>query len=112
MIGYSFGRAIGGRLCVASTLAALVACGQARAADPEPADVFMQSVVRRNGTLGWQQLCPRAQARLPLSVVQDQATAQRMAEAGVGITLSLDFLGSRPLPDGGEIRFYLVTARF
>ncbi|MFL5658001.1 MAG: hypothetical protein ACJ8CB_27945, partial [Ktedonobacteraceae bacterium] len=25
---------------------------------PAPADVFMQSVVKRDGTLGWHQLCP------------------------------------------------------
>jgi hypothetical protein len=112
MIGKRIGRTIGGRLCATGALAALVACGQARAADTEAADLFMQSVVRRDGTLGWQQLCAPAQARLPLRVVQDQAAAQRLAEAGAGITFSVDYLASRPNPGGGEIRVYLVTARF
>jgi hypothetical protein len=112
MIAETVARTIGGGLCATGALVALVACGQARAADPDPADLFMQSVVRRDATTGWQQLCPSARDRLPLRIVQDQAAAQRLAETGSGITLSVDFLGSRPRPDGGEIRVYLVTARF
>jgi hypothetical protein len=77
-----------------------------------PADTFMQSVVRRDGTLGWQQLCAQARAQLPLAVVQDQAAAQRIAEAGAGVTLTLVYMGSQPRPGGGEIRVYIVTAHF
>ena len=44
---------------------------------PAPADLFMQSVVKRDGTLGWHQLCPSLQAQLPLSMLASQVEAQR-----------------------------------
>ena len=112
MAGEASGRSVRTRLGAAGALCALVACAPARAADRDPADLLMQAIVDRDGTLGWHQLCPRAQARLPLRVVQDQAAAQRLAEADAGVTLSLDYLGSRPSPAGGEIRIYIVTASF
>jgi hypothetical protein len=34
---------------------------------PTPADLFMRSVVKRDGNLGWHQLCPALQAQKPLS---------------------------------------------
>lgn len=44
---------------------------------PAPADLFRQSVVKRDGTLGWHQLCPSLQAQLPLSMLASQVEAQR-----------------------------------
>jgi hypothetical protein len=78
---------------------------------PAPADVFMQSVVKRDGTLGWHQLCPALQAQMPLSALASQVEEQRIAESGQSLTLTVDYVGSHPQPQGGQIRVYVVTAR-
>lgn len=77
---------------------------------PVPADVFMQSVVKRDGNLGWHQLCTALQAQEPLSVLESQVKQQRIAEAGQGLTLTGDYVGAHSRPQGGQIRFYVVTA--
>ena len=78
---------------------------------PTPADLFMQSVVKRDGALGWHQLCPTLQAQEPLSVLAGQVEQQRVAESGQGLTLMVDYVGAHPRPQGGQIRMYVVTAR-
>ncbi|MFL5657505.1 MAG: hypothetical protein ACJ8CB_25400 [Ktedonobacteraceae bacterium] len=78
---------------------------------PAPADLFMQSVVKRDGTLGWHQLCPALQAQMPLPALASQVEEQRIAESGQGLTLVVDYVGAHPQPQGGQIRVYVVTAR-
>jgi hypothetical protein len=78
---------------------------------PTPADLFMQSVVKRDGALGWHQLCPALQAQEPLSVLIGQVEQQRIAESGQGLTLMVDYIGAHSRPQGGQIRLYVVTAR-
>ncbi len=75
-----------------------------------PADLFMQSVATLDGDLGWQQLCPAMQAQLPRAVLLEQTGAQRLAASERGVSLSIDHVGDRGRPDGGQIRFYLATA--
>jgi|SRR5215469_7753307 len=82
----------------------------AKAASPAPADLFMQSVVKRDGNLGWHQLCPALQAQEPLPVLARQVEQQRLAESGEGLTLTVDYIGADPRPQGGQIRLYVVTA--
>jgi hypothetical protein len=77
---------------------------------PAPADLFMQSVVKRDGALGWHQLCPSVQAQLPLATLTRQVEEQRISESGQDLTLTVDYVGSHPRPQGGEIRLYVVTA--
>jgi hypothetical protein len=77
---------------------------------PAPADLFMQSVVQRDGGLGWHQLCPALQAQVPLAVLASQVQQQRSAEARQGLTLTLDYIGAHAQPQGGQIRLYVVTA--
>src|SRR5579864_2221203 len=78
---------------------------------PAPADLFMQSVVKRDGALGWHQLCPALQAQEPLPVLTGQVEEQRIAESGQGLTLTVDYVGAHSRPQGGQIRLYVVTAR-
>ena len=94
---------LGGRLHVA-TLGAF-------GARPVPADLFMQSVIRGDGQQGWRQLCPAMQAELPLDELRSQGDALRASEAHQGLTLTLDYVGARPRPSGGEVRVYVVTGR-
>ncbi len=82
--------------------------GQAVAASP--ADLFIRSVVTRDGALGWRQLCHDVQAQVTEVSVREQADAQRAAEAGTGVRLTADFVGTRPASQGGQIRLYLLTA--
>ncbi len=77
---------------------------------PFPADLFMQSVVKRDGALGWHQLCPSVQAQLPLSVLANQVKQQHIAESRRGLTLTVDYVGAHSRPQGGQIRLYVVTA--
>jgi hypothetical protein len=81
------------------------------AAASTPADAFMQSVVARDGALGWQQLCPGAQAALPLAVLVEETAAIRTAEAASGVSVSMRFVSAQPRPEGGERRVYVATAR-
>jgi hypothetical protein len=77
-----------------------------------PADRFMESIVRDDGSLGWHQLCPSVQAQIPQGMLIQQANAQRTAMAQHGLKLSADFVGARPQPSGGELRLYVVTAHW
>ena len=82
-----------------------------QAKTPVSADLFMQSVVKRDGALGWHQLCPALQAQEPLSVLTSQVQQQRNAESRQGLTLTMDYIGAHARPQGGQIRTYVVTAR-
>ena len=77
---------------------------------PVPADLFIQSVVKLDGTLGWHQLCPSLQAQMPLSELTSQVETQRIAASGQGLTLTESYIGAHPRPQGGEVRVYVVTA--
>jgi hypothetical protein len=81
-----------------------------RATAPAPADLFMRSIAIEDGDLGWQQLCPALQDQLPRDVLEQQASAQRTFQLQQGVTLSIEHVGDRPRPSGGEIRFYVATA--
>src|SRR6266849_9213708 len=78
---------------------------------PAPADLFMQSVVKRDGALGWHQLCPSVRAQLPLATLTRQVEEQRISESRQSLTLTVDSIGSHPRPQGGEIPVHVVTAR-
>jgi hypothetical protein len=77
---------------------------------PPPGDLFLESVITRNGSLGWQQLCPAIRRQVSEGVVRNQADAQRAAEAGDGLQLTAHYVRSVPRVHSGEIRYYLVTA--
>src|SRR5258708_8860365 len=77
---------------------------------PAPADLFMQSVVQRDGGLGWHQLCPALQAQMPLALLASQVQHQRSAQAAHGPSPPLDYIGGHAQPPGGQIRLYVVTA--
>jgi hypothetical protein len=81
------------------------------ASTPAPADLFMQSVATEDGALGWQQLCPALQSQLPRDVLEQQTAMQRAASAQQGLTLTVEHLGDRPRPAGGQVRTYLATAK-
>jgi hypothetical protein len=78
---------------------------------PPPADLFMESVVRRDGSLGWHQLCPGTQRQVSEESVRKVADAQRAAEAGEGLRLKAQPVRSVARPHGGETRYYMVTAQ-
>ena len=100
-----------GLAVVLAILALMLASNWAvRANTPTPADLFMQSVVRRDGALGWHQLCSPLQVQMPLSVLVSQVDKQRSAEAGQGLTLTSDYIGAHAQSQGGQIRVYVVTA--
>ena len=100
-------------IVVMTTLGALSAAGRllpARGAHAVPADLFMQSVVTRDGDLGWRQLCPAIQAQVPSALLNDVASTQRAAESGQSLSMTDDLVGVRLQATGGEYRFYVVTA--
>lgn len=74
-----------------------------------PADLFMQSVAIEDGGLGWSQLCPTLQSQLPREVLEQQSMTQRTIQAQQGVKMSIEHVGDRPRPTGGEIRFYVAT---
>jgi hypothetical protein len=49
---------------------------------PTPADLFMQSVVKRDAAMGWHQLCSFVQSQMPLSALVGQVEKQHIVEAG------------------------------
>ena len=77
-----------------------------------PADLFIQSIVKDDGALGWQQLCPTVQAQVSRDMVAQQADEQRSLAAQGHLTLNSDFIGARPQPAGGELRVYVLTAHW
>ncbi len=83
---------------------------KAQSAPPAPADLFMQSVVVRDGALGWNQLCPNLQAQIPKTELIRQANSQHASDLKQHVTLSMERLGEHALAEGGEIHLYLVTA--
>jgi hypothetical protein len=84
----------------------------AHTAQLRPADLFIQSIVKDDGALGWHQLCPGLQAQIPQAALVQQANAQRTAAAQRGLKLSSDFIGARRQPSGGELRVYVLTAHW
>ncbi len=76
-----------------------------------PADLFMQSVATEDGALGWQQLCPALQSQLPRDVLEQQTAMQRANAAQQGVTLTIQHVGDRPRPAGGQVRTYVATAK-
>jgi hypothetical protein len=79
-------------------------------AAPTRADLFMRSVVMRDGQLGWQQLCPDVQAQIPQIMLIRQADAQRASDLSQGVTLTMQSLGAYPLAQKGVLHLYLLTA--
>lgn len=77
---------------------------------PTHADLFMQSVVTRDGELGWNQLCPDVQAMLPQTVLIREANAQHAADLSQGVSLSMQSLATQSLKKGDQLSLYLVTA--
>ncbi len=77
---------------------------------PTHAALFMQSVVTRDGALGWQQLCPDVQALLPQTVLVREANLQHAADLRQGVTLSMQPLATQSLEKGDKLYLYLVTA--
>lgn len=77
---------------------------------PVPADLFMQSVVKRDGALGWHQLCSALQAQMPLEELVTQVKKQRIAESQQGLAFSVAYIGAHAQPQGGQVRVYVVTA--
>ena len=75
-----------------------------------PADLFMQSIATEDGDLGWKQLCPSLQNELPRDVLEQQTVRQRSAQIQDGVTLTIDHVGDRARPTGGEVHFYVATA--
>jgi hypothetical protein len=59
----------------------LVTMWAMQAKGPVPADLFMQSVVKRDGNLGWHQLCPALQTQEPLAALVSKVEQQRRAES-------------------------------
>jgi hypothetical protein len=90
-----------------------VASGTSSSSAPaSPADRFMQSIVTGDGALGWHQLCPSVQAQLPMSVLEQQASAQRRAMQRQGVWLTATPVGTQPQKDGGTSHLYHVTAHW
>jgi hypothetical protein len=75
-----------------------------------PTDVFMQSVVTRDGNLGWHQLCSDVQSQVSLSALVSTTQQQRQAETKEGLRLALAYIGAQARPQGGQIRVYVMTA--
>src|SRR5205807_4168233 len=98
-------------MAIATPTIILATTWAVQAKTPVSADLFMQSVVKRNGALGWHQLCPALQAQMPLSTLTSQVEEQRVAESEQGLTLTMDYVGAHPQTQGGQIRVYVVTAR-
>jgi hypothetical protein len=99
-------------LGVVLTLATLrgVTTRASRVQVPVPADVFMQSVVTRDGNLGWHQLCSGVQSQVSLSALVRTTQQQRQAETREGLRLTPSYIGADARPQGGQIRVYVMTA--
>src|SRR5260221_7236597 len=94
---------IGLMVILAASIFMLTANRVVQAKPPVPADLFMQSVVKRDGTLGWRQLCPAVQAQMPLTTLVSQVREQRNAESGKGLRLTMDYVGARTRTAGWRI---------
>jgi hypothetical protein len=80
-----------------------------RATSSAPADLFMQSIVTEDGDLGWNQLCPSLQQQMPRETLEQLTATQRSIASDRGISLTVERIGDRPRPNGGEFRFYIAT---
>jgi hypothetical protein len=78
-------------------------------AQMQPADRFIQSIVTEDGALGWHQLCPSIQARLPLDALVQQANAMRATAAKEGVWLTVKYTGTHPQRGSGDIHVYRIT---
>lgn len=96
---------------IAISITLLLANRDVQHKTPAPADLFMQSVVKSDGALGWHQLCSALQEQMPLDELVSQVDKQRIAESQQGLTLSADYIGAHAQSQGGQIRVYVVTAR-
>jgi hypothetical protein len=111
-------------LVVASVVAVLHAHSPAASSDastvqldfgagpPQPADLFIKSVVTENGELGWHQLCPDIQSHLPLAALVQQANAMRAQAAQAGVHVSVQSLGTRSQEGGWQLHLYRMTAHW
>lgn len=88
----------------------VTAAGDASKSHSAQADTFMRSVALRDGALGWRQLCPDLQKLVTENAMRVQADTQKAAEVGRISKLGIDFVGSRSLRGGTQIRFYVLTA--
>jgi hypothetical protein len=79
---------------------------------PQPADLFMQSVATEDGELGWHQLCPDIQSRLPMASLVQQADTMRAQAAQEGVHLTVQPLGTRPQQGGWQLHIYRMTAHW
>lgn len=77
-----------------------------------PADVFMQAVIRQNGELAWQQLCPALQEKLPAAELANLTNAQRTSHSEQGVQLGVDYVGAHVWAAGGQVRVYVITAHW
>jgi hypothetical protein len=102
---------VGLMVILAASIFTLTTNRAVQAKTPVPADLFMQSVVKRDGALGWHQLCPAVQAQMPLSMLVSQVRKQRIAESGKGLRLTVEYIGARARTQDGQIRVYVVSAR-
>ena len=100
---------LGATACGTAVTAAGAPARPGRQVAASRADLFMRSVIRRDGALGWQQLCADVQRRLSIDELRSQADAQRASEESRGLTLSAAPFAVRSLPEGGEAHLYLVT---
>ena len=83
--------------------------GAVRASSSTPADLFMQSIATENGALGWNQLCPSLQQQMPRETLVRVTETQRIFAARSGIALTVEHVGDRARPNGGQIRIYIAT---
>jgi len=98
-----------GLLLTIGTLGIWCGANVVRANSQVPADLFMQSIASEDGTLGWNQLCPALQQELPRETLEQLTATQRTVASEKGVSLTVEHVGDRPRPNGGEIRFYIAT---
>ncbi len=79
---------------------------------PVPADLFIQSVVSRDGKLGWHQLCAPVRSQLSSAELTKTAQGQKARDAAAAVTLTWAYIATRPIQQGGALRFYLITAHW
>jgi hypothetical protein len=85
---------------------------EAHTAPMQPADRFIQSVVTEDGALGWHQLCPDIQARLPMDTLVQQADTMRAAAAKEGAWLTAQPLGTHAQQGGVHVHVYRMTVHW
>ncbi|HKF19567.1 MAG TPA: hypothetical protein VKF14_20580 [Candidatus Dormibacteraeota bacterium] len=88
----------------------VTAAGDGSKSHPVQSDTFMRSIALRDGALGWRQLCPDLQKLVTENAMRVQADTQKAAEVGRIAKLGIDFVGSRSLRGGTQIRVYVLTA--